>query len=136
MIEKGKTTYQVLDDFLDVRNRKRAKGVETWVERIGAGCIVVRYHWTDVVKAYSDGSVYFTSGGWNTNTTKERINRYLPYGYQLFQKDYAWYLHTPQGEIRPFHGSDYIVGLGKEKAIAQEQDTESAVAVLVPEVSH
>jgi hypothetical protein len=38
-------------------------------------------------------------------TTKERINRYLPAGFKLYQKARAWYLDTPAGVV------DYSDGL-------------------------
>ena len=31
-------------------------------------------------------------GGWKTVTTKERLNRYLPYRFYVYQKDWVWYI--------------------------------------------
>lgn len=38
-----------------------------------------------------DGALYVTSAGWNTNTTKERLNA-LP-GVSIAQKDFCWFLN-------------------------------------------
>ena len=37
------------------------------------------------------------SGGYQTVTTKDRMNRFLPLGYRVYQKDFDWYLQTPEG---------------------------------------
>lgn len=45
-------------------------------------------------KVYGDG-LYLSHCGWETNTTKERLNGIL-YPYQdryIYQKDFQWYLH-------------------------------------------
>lgn len=39
-----------------------------------------------------------TNCGWNTPTTKDRLNAILPNGYYIYQKKYQWILSTPQGE--------------------------------------
>lgn len=54
------------------------------------------YHQTPVVE--KEGNRYIlNTGGYETKTTKRRINRYLPSGYKLYQKDFTWYLDTPEG---------------------------------------
>lgn len=40
--------------------------------------------------------VRFNTGGWKSKTTKERMETFLPAGFQIFQKDFAWYLITPK----------------------------------------
>lgn len=49
-----------------------------------------------------DGNaVYLQNGGYLTKTTKEKINAalmgVLPLSYQVYQKDYTWYLSNPNG---------------------------------------
>jgi hypothetical protein len=36
--------------------------------------------------------IELSSGGWKTLTTKERLNRYLPNGFKLYQKNWEWYI--------------------------------------------
>ena len=47
----------------------------THLMRRDTGAIAVRYHHTDVVTFYSDGRTVLDTGGWDTNTTRERIRR-------------------------------------------------------------
>ncbi len=50
----------------------------------------VRLHNTAVVRIYPDDSVKLFSGGFRTNTTKQRINSFSPLG--VYQKNRTWYL--------------------------------------------
>lgn len=52
------------------------------------------YHQTPVV-AEKNGEYRLTSGGWQTSTTKERINQYTPRGVKVIQRDYEWYVELP-----------------------------------------
>lgn len=52
--------------------------------------IAIRLHCTDVVKVYPDGTYVLNSGGWQTVTTKQRINTFSPAN--VYQKDWTWYL--------------------------------------------
>lgn len=100
----GPMSYAEADDFL----RKGAGGRgqdcrkaenNTWIVRRGPECIAVRLHQTDVVLIYSDGRWVLRTGGYQTNTTKDRINRYSPAG--LYQKRRAWFLDGAGGRT-PF----------------------------------
>lgn len=59
----------------------------------------IRYHATDVI-TYDGADTYtLNSGGWQTKTTKERINQYLPTGFWISQKNFVWTVHTPTGPL-------------------------------------
>jgi len=58
--------------------------------------IIHFYHQSPVVVEQS-GSYRISSCGYQTSTTKERINRYIPYPYKVIQRDFNWYLETPEG---------------------------------------
>lgn len=61
------------------------------------------YHQTAVCKANSR-EVILRSGGWETATTKKRINQcFREWGIpcHLYQDNFIWYVETPQG-IKPF----------------------------------
>jgi hypothetical protein len=61
------------------------------------GALVHFYHQSPVV--VTEGRTRrLDSHGYRTQTTKDRINRYLPDGYEVYQEDYEWYLETPSGE--------------------------------------
>ena len=62
----------------------------------------VRYHNTRVVSA-AGRTVTLRNGGWYTATTKKRMNQFAyQYGYRfwVYQKDFAWYVDTPEGELQ------------------------------------
>ena len=59
------------------------------------------YHQNLIVKELSDKFV-IDSCGFKTKTTKERINRYIPSGYKVFQEDFKWYIKTPSIDKQKF----------------------------------
>jgi len=69
--------------------------------RMSDGRLVHFYHQSPVV--VREGNRYRVSScGYQTSTTKERISRYLPTGYYVRQRDFEWYLQTPDGGEREF----------------------------------
>ena len=65
--------------------------------------ITVRYHQTEIVTVTPAG-VRLHSGGWQTATTKTRMNQasnQYGLGFRVWQKDRAWYV-TAAGVDRPF----------------------------------
>ena len=82
------------------------------------GTTYLVYHKTAVVKHYIKGQyrndkVILNSGGWETKTTKDRLNAYayensLPY--RIYQKDYTWFV-TLDNKCYPFEDGlqiDYV----------------------------
>jgi len=59
------------------------------------------YHQNLIVKELSDRFV-IDSCGFKTKTTKERINKYIPSGYKVFQENFTWYVKTPSGSRQKF----------------------------------
>ena len=57
----------------------------------------IQLHRTDVLVFTMRGTMILDSGGWTTQTTKERINRFLPKGYRVESASGKWYVtrHTP-----------------------------------------
>ena len=54
---------------------------------------------------HRESNLYIRSAGWQSNTTKERLNGLLNYfGYNLgiYQKDWNWYIRTDNGDVA-FH---------------------------------
>lgn len=65
---------------------------------LASGKVVHFYHQHPVVVEHEDGTITVSSCEHSTSTTKERINRYLPSGYRVYQEDFDWYLSTPEGD--------------------------------------
>ena len=56
----------------------------------------VRYHATYIFEHNKRKNVYIlNSGGWKTRTTKDRINKELPNNMYISQKNFEWFVHTP-----------------------------------------
>lgn len=71
------------------------------------GVTNIRYHDTDVV-TFDAKTITLKSGGWRTKTTKSRMNQsanQFGLGFQVYQKDYNWYV-TFKGET-----VDYFDGI-------------------------
>ena len=73
------------------RNASRRKvGNNTYAEILHDGTVAIKLHSTYVVKINPNGTYTLNSGGWQTVTTKDRINQYSPR--YVFQKNYEWFV--------------------------------------------
>ena len=66
----------------------------------------MRLH-NNLIATTTRDTLTITDAGWQTVTTKERLNGVLHYfnlGH-LFQKDYVWYYAAGNGCVKPFSGS-------------------------------
>ena len=82
------------------RNKTSRKiGNNTYAEILDDDTVGIKLHSTYVVKIRSDGTYTLNSGGWQTVTTKDRINKYSPV--RVYQRDYTWYV-TIAGRELPF----------------------------------
>jgi len=64
----------------------------------------VTYHSTVVVK-FNHDTIILNSGGWQTHTTKTRMNQasnQFDLGYSVFQKDYQWFVDYNNETIKFF----------------------------------
>ncbi len=58
------------------------------------GQTIIQYHATDVV-AFNADSITLNTGGWNSATTKLRMNQaanQFGLGFQVYQKDFEWFV--------------------------------------------
>src|SRR5207249_5341140 len=70
------------------RRDERGIANNTRLVRRAADRLAVRLHRTDVVTFYADGRITLSTGGWETVTTRDRINRCLD----------GWSVGTERGE--------------------------------------
>ena len=71
--------YHTFTAKLTGRNSQSRKiANHTTLHRIDDSTIAVQLHSTDVITFHEDGRIVFSSGGWKTSTTKERINSFSP----------------------------------------------------------
>ncbi len=79
--------------FYGSRRRKLANNTTLWAsEDCEPEFFEITLHSTTVFMFYRDGSFELNSGGWKTVTTKERLNRYLPDGWRVYQLKFEWWL--------------------------------------------
>ena len=87
-------------------NRK----VSTKVFADTEGFINVRYHNTVIVR-FNDNEIKLNTGGWNTFTTKRRMNQVsqeFDLGYYVSQKDFEWHV-SHKGKAINFHKEALIL---------------------------
>ena len=53
-------------------------GNNTWLHRLDNGDFAIKYHRTDIVIIRRDGTYVLNTRGWNTTTTRRRLNEYSP----------------------------------------------------------
>ena len=66
--------------------------VATTVRPVGDNPLVCTYHSTDVVIVRADGGVRLDSGGYDTATTKHRMNQYSPDWVGVYQHKHKWFV--------------------------------------------
>ena len=109
-------TYENAMDLLyRGRNGKKKLTHNTYLHETQDG-VAVKLHNTDIVTIHRDDTYTLNSGGWQTVTTKARINEFSPA--RLGQDMGIWYLYVGQGagwskERVPFHDGIKITANGK-----------------------
>ena len=88
------TSYQEALEYLG-NKRERPFANNTRIERdplaLEHDVIVAKYHGHTVASFYPEYTAY-SSAGWRTPTTKERINWFLPDGFYLYQEAGNWFI--------------------------------------------
>lgn len=99
-------TLAKLESHLGARS-ERGLSNNTKVSRDYDGNLIIVLHQTAIVTYKRDigGEVTMTlnSGGWQTTTTKQRMNAFLPHRYQVFADKGSWYIR-----VRSAAGDDII----------------------------
>ena len=82
------------------RNASRRKvGNNTYAEILHDNSVGIMLHSTYVVKIHPDDTYTLQTGGWQTVTTKDRINQYSPV--RVYQRKYEWFVKI-NGKEYPF----------------------------------
>ena len=98
-----KNYQQALEYLGGKKERPYAHNTRIEIDTLNLGheVITVKYHGNPVVNMFPDRIAY-SSCGWKTSTTKERINWFLPDGFTLYQEKSTWYIRK--------HGTSLIYG--------------------------
>jgi len=98
-------TYQKCKELFETaKNKENGKPIANNTRLLKDGDdYIIRLHRTDIVRINPDNIYTVNTGGWQTVTTKERLNRYLPIG--IYQEKHIWYTGSWRKEWkdkRPF----------------------------------
>lgn len=97
--------FQVYVGIFKHTGKKRTRKIDnnTWEVLDNDGNVIaIRLHDTNII-TYQGHKVTLDSGGWQTMTTKARLNRYLPDGVSISQKNFDWFVHdTRDNTVKPF----------------------------------
>lgn len=104
--------YQIAEELLE-KSRKgnyvKLKN-QTYLTRDTSGNICLVLHRTTVALMHSDGSSTLDSGGFQTPTTKDRLNMLT--AANIYQQDFSWYV-TNAGNPVPFFDGVKIDSQGR-----------------------
>jgi len=90
------------------RNKNRRKiGNNTYAEILHDNSVGIMLHSTYVVKIHPDNTYTLQTGGWQTSTTKDRINQYSPV--RVYQRKYEWFVRI-NGKEYPFMENMVVQG--------------------------
>ena len=84
----------MLFNYVPYENHSIIKPYKTCIFKENNYCYVV-YHSTAVVK-FNEFEIILNSNGWETKTTKDRMNQTAQeynLNYSVYQKDYIWYVN-------------------------------------------
>lgn len=88
--------FNTLSEMLGDRiNRKVANNTRLYrihPDKYNGEAIAVRLWDTDVVTYHHDGRIILNSAGFQTGTTKRRMNDWTPSSVMLVQEDWNWYV--------------------------------------------
>lgn len=94
------THFEAVTMVRGKRNAKRRKvSNNTYAEILSDNSVAVTLHSTPVVTIHEDGTYTLRCGGWQTVTTKDRINQYSPV--RVYQRNYEWFVKI-NGKEYPF----------------------------------
>lgn len=87
--------YDDCIEFIQSGRDKSARKVEnnTSIHLHETGIISVQFHFTKIAAIYQDGKIILNSGGYQTYTTKDRLNKVIDHlPFRIYQKNGIWYL--------------------------------------------
>lgn len=89
-------------EYIDAGRSKIYRKIagNTTVRKIDDG-VAIKLHETDIVTILDNGRTILNTGGWQTVTTKERINRYTKA--RIYQRASVWYISDKTGNDSLFY---------------------------------
>ena len=91
----------------------------------------IRLHGNQIMQIYRDRIVPM-DGGWQSVTTKERLNRYIPRGFHVYQSNWQWYISTPSSIQYKFEDVYWIHNDGRVMLYSTHPEYPDGVETLFP----
>ena len=93
-------SYEEAEAFLAAKgvDSRKVCGNNTYVERRHDALIAVRYHQTDIIAFSKSGLVTLSTGGWHTQSTKQRLEQFLPVPLTVFSFKGQWRIGLGDGQ--------------------------------------
>lgn len=104
--------FQEADRLLQGRcSQSRKLENNTYLQRSDGNTIAVRLHSTDILTFHADGRIEVSTGGWNTITTRYRLNRYLPRPWHVYAERLSTILSKRPWftDSRPTKAAEYLL---------------------------
>lgn len=84
--------FHQVSDYLRGKSSRKI-GYETYIEKLSNFEVGIKYHRTHIVKMDVTDVMTISSGGWDTPTTKDRLNQFLSCrGVHIYQKKFEWFI--------------------------------------------
>jgi hypothetical protein len=97
-------TYCELESLIRGKTNKTKRKIagNTWGEIDSEGAICITFHKTVIIRAYPNGMFFVTNGGYQTVTTKLRLNQFTPF--QFWQSKKIWFTRENGYDIEFWNG--------------------------------
>lgn len=96
------TKAEMMADLDDTATDVKVIRYNTLRFKMPGGVTVYRHHYTNILAVHPDGAFDINTGGWNSSTTRARLNDYLPSGWRVYTRAGQLFLHNYPGEAYPF----------------------------------
>jgi hypothetical protein len=118
-------TYESAKEMLKGKTSKRIAN-NTYLVREGDP-ISVKLHDTHVVTFWPNNDIVLNSDGWKTVTTKDRMNKYLPDPWHIWQERSIWYV------VAGYHGTGYTKWVYQDNCILKPNGEVTGACLYDPE---
>lgn len=73
---------------------------KTTITADDSASVIVTYHKTQIVRVNKDGTITLNTGGYETLTTKKKMNQaaeQFGLGFKVWQRNHQWFVRRPDG---------------------------------------
>lgn len=134
-LARAAAPYKHALGFLKNRSSRKV-GNNTYARKTEAGEVIVRLHNTDILTFFPNGRVIVNTGGYRSNTTKSRINEFLPVDFpRLYQARGLWFWAQGDNSPIPFSDNDLLSSRGRVKTRAGKTEAQTRAARLTKQIN-